>query len=212
MIAAMKTRTYNDEQINRKFLELLPGIRKIAHMAFRDYDPDRQDDAVQEVIAAAFVNVKRLASLGRLGEAKVTPITIFAIKLYRSGRRTGCRQNSKDVMGDHCRSIGRSRIKNFGLAERITDTWQTEAVAINARYPVPQQVAFKMDFGTWFRGLEKRDREIIKALGMGDSTSEVAKKFNVSWGRISQLRRKYAESWFAYIQGTEVESETAEVA
>jgi hypothetical protein len=43
-------------------------------------------------------------------------------------------------------------------------------------------------------------KEIAKDLAFGCSTSEVAEKYGVSAGRISQLRRLLEESWLVFQQ------------
>ena len=50
----------------------------------------------------------------------------------------------------------------------------------------------------WFTTLTKRMKEIARDLACGYSTSEVAKKYGVTAGRISQLRRMLEESWAAF--------------
>ncbi len=195
---------YTDEQVNAKYLELMPLIRQIAQRAFREYDAEKRDDAVQSVLVAAFINVKQLAEKGKLDEAFATPIAWFGVGHYRQGRIGGLPQNSTDVFGETCRYKGRSRIKHFGLAENITDSFESEATATDARYPVHKTVALRIDFfETWYASQSPRDREIIKDLAMGETTGDVAKKYGVSPGAVSQWRRKYADSWYAFINPVE---------
>ena len=68
------------------------------------------------------------------------------------------------------------------------------------RAAVADQVAAKLDVGAWFATLTKRMKEIAKDLAFGCSTSEVAKKYGVTAGRISQLRRVLQESGAAFQQ------------
>ena len=68
------------------------------------------------------------------------------------------------------------------------------------RAPVADQVAAKLDVGAWFATLTKRMKEIAKDLAFGCSTSEVAKKYGVTAGRISQLRRALEKSWATFQQ------------
>jgi DNA-binding NarL/FixJ family response regulator len=63
------------------------------------------------------------------------------------------------------------------------------------RASVPDQVAAKMDVGAWFATLTKRMKQIARDLAFGFSTSEVARKYGVTAGRISQLRRALENSW-----------------
>jgi transposase-like protein len=43
--------------------------------------------------------------------------------------------------------------------------------------------------------LSAKKRRVAEALAQGDSTNDVADEFGVSAGRVSQLRREFAESW-----------------
>ena len=191
---------YTDEQINAKFLELLPLITKTARIAFAKYDTDRREEAVQNVHAMAFYNLKRLAEKGRLEDAKATPLAWYAIKRHSAGRVFGVQSRSTDVMSKCCQLLGRAQIKHYGAGEYVTDTFESTATALDARYPVDRTVQFKIDFfEDWYQRQSPRDKEIIRDLAMGYTTNEVAKKFGVSAGLISQYRKKYAESWYTFI-------------
>lgn len=208
MIAQVETKkkagNYTNEQVNAKFMQLLPLIRQIASKAFKEYSTDRREDAVNDVIASAFINLKQLAEAGKLDEAYATPIAVFAVKRYRSGRRCGVPQSSTDVMAEHCRFLGRVKVHNFGLAEHIADTFESEATAVDARYPVHKTVQLKIDFfQTWFRQQTPRDQQIIRDLAIGETTGDAAKKYGVSAASISQYRRRYADSWYAFINPAE---------
>ena len=60
---------------------------------------------------------------------------------------------------------------------------------------MPDTVAFRVDFADWLQSLRRRDRCIAESLSLGHTTSDVAKRFKVSAGRVSQLRRELAKSW-----------------
>ena len=191
---------YTDEQINAKFLDLLPLITKTARIAFAKYDTDRREEAVQNVHALAFHNLKQLAEKGRLEEAKATPLAWFAIGRHRAGRIFGVSSSSTDAMGEACRHLGRSNVRHYGHCPNISDTFESEATVMDARYPVSKAVQFKIDFfEDWYQQQSPRDKEIIRDLAMGEMPSHVAKKFGLSPARITQFRRKYAASWYTFI-------------
>ena len=48
--------------------------------------------------------------------------------------------------------------------------------------PVPEIVTFRCDFADWLKRLNRRDRRIAETLALGNRTSDVAKRFNVSAG------------------------------
>ena len=197
---AKNVRTYTDEQINAKFLELMPKIIKNAKYAFQNYAADRQDEAIQSVLVTAFENVKQLAEQGRLDDAFATPISRFAIGRHREGRPGGVPSCSTDVTSERCRWLGRSTVKNYGLALQIADSFESMATATDARYPVHKTVALRIDFfENWLKNQTPKDQEIIKDLAYGHSTNDVSRKYGLSAGRISQLRKSYATSWYQFV-------------
>jgi hypothetical protein len=72
--------------------------------------------------------------------------------------------------------------------------WE-DALADNTRSPVPEQVAFRCDFPRWRKNRDKRDRTLIDDLMLGRTTGSVARKYGLSPGRISQLRREFHADW-----------------
>ena len=60
-------------------------------------------------------------------------------------------------------------------------------------------MAFRCDFPAWLGTLSPRNRRIAQFLALGNRTQDVARKFKVSEGRVSQLRREMAESWKAFV-------------
>lgn len=48
------------------------------------------------------------------------------------------------------------------------------------------------------RSFSLRDRRIAEQLAMGEKTSAVANRFELSCGRISQLRRELHDSWHRF--------------
>jgi DNA-binding NarL/FixJ family response regulator len=92
------------------------------------------------------------------------------------------------------------QISNDIEIERQPGNW-IDAMVADKRATVADQVTAKMDVGAWFATLTKRMKEIAKDLAFGCSTSEVARKYGVTAGRISQLRRTLEESWLAFQPG-----------
>jgi hypothetical protein len=63
---------------------------------------------------------------------------------------------------------------------------------------VDELAAFRIDFPAWLTRLAPRQRRIAKFLAVGNSTSEAARHFRLSWGRISQLRRELFLDWLQF--------------
>ena len=55
--------------------------------------------------------------------------------------------------------------------------------------------ACRVDFREWLATLPLRNRKIAEALAVGSTTTEVAERFRVSLGRVSQLRRELHALW-----------------
>jgi hypothetical protein len=74
------------------------------------------------------------------------------------------------------------------------DEWIHDAID-DRRISIADQVALKLDLGAWLRSLCRKTRSVAKDLARGCSTSEVGRKYRLSPGRISQIRRELKSSW-----------------
>ena len=205
MIAiAKKTKTnettkFTDEEVHAKYHELEPSIIQITKIAFRGANPDKREDAVQSSRVHAFNFLKGLAKQGRLDEANASTIAYYAIKSYKCGRIGGIPSSATDVLGERCRILRRATVENFGLAEGAFTYFMSEATRIDGRVSIPRTVALRVDFVEWYQQQSSRDQEIIKDLAYGEGTSDIAKKYGVRPGAVSQWRRKYEKLWYAFI-------------
>jgi hypothetical protein len=104
-------------------------------------------------------------------------------------------------MSQFCQSLGRAKVKHYGICENIADTFESEATATDARDPPDRMVQFRMDFFEgWYHQQSPKDQQIIKDLAMGSTQSEVAKKHGLTSACIAWYRKKYAESWDTFIK------------
>ena len=94
-----------------RFLVMLPLIETHARLVFRRLDPEARDDAVQEVIANAFVAFARLVELQKVDVAYPSALARFAVAQFRDGRRVGNRMNVRDVLSPYAQK--RRRIAKF---------------------------------------------------------------------------------------------------
>ncbi len=53
----------------------------------------------------------------------------------------------------------------------------------------------RIDFDAWLKYLPRRNRRIAQSLAVGNSTTDVAERFDLSKGRVSQLRRELKAAW-----------------
>ena len=192
------TRFY--DAVNARYAEMLPFITKTAMLAFASNGYEARDEAVQNTKVWAFILLHQLAVDGRLAEAKAVPIARFAVGRHCEGRIAGSSTSTVDVMSSYCQNLGRSKVKHYGLAEKISDSFTSEAAATDARYPVARTVQFKMDFFEgWLQQQTPRNKEMIRLLAMGNSPSEVARKLGVSPSCICLWQKRFRASWNDYI-------------
>ena len=179
---------------HRRFLEMLPSIRKYARSAFGHWDGESRDDAVAEVVANATVAFARLAELKKLDLAYPSVLVRYGIAQFRDGRRVGNHLRIGEVLSPYAQRKKRFVVESLDRFDKDADEW-VEAIVEDHRTPVPDQVAFRIDFPRWLTLQNNRNRRIAEALALGHSTGQVARRFKISPGRISQLRRELYRSW-----------------
>ena len=145
-------------------------------------------------ISNAAVAYARLFELGKTDIAYPSVLGRFAVAQVRSGRKVGTRQNSKDVMSRIAQGRHSFAVERLDRYDRQDGQW-IEAVVEDHRTPVADQAAFRCDCPAWLATHPKRLRRIAEFLAASHGTAELAKRFRVSPGRISQIRRELCGSW-----------------
>ena len=107
--------------------------------------------------------------------------------------------NVKDVLSKYCQDHKDVVVERLDTFDEQEGHWEEAVVEDTRNAPVPEIVAFRVDFADWLKSLKRRDRRIAEFLSLGHRTSDAARKFKVSEGRVSQLRRELAESWKAFV-------------
>jgi hypothetical protein len=208
MIAIPKqSRQAASSQHDERFLELVPTIEQYSRRAFRNLQPQSREEAVCSVLAEAYCAYRRLVELGKQDVAYAIPLARFAVARYRAGRCIGNRLNSLDVS-----AFVAQRRRGFSLCSldpADTSSRWADVLADNTLTPIPDQVAFRLDFPAWLRGLNRRDRQLVRFLALGNTTTEAARQFGLTRGRISQLRSELRASWQAFQQDAPQEAVTA---
>lgn len=175
------------------FLVMLPRIRACARHAFRHLNEEAQDEAVVEVIASAFVAFMRLAIQGRASIAYPTVLARYAIAQFRAGRRVGNRLNGHEALAE---CVQRRRGVKVLSLETVTEAGQwIDGLLEDRKTSVPDQAAFRVDFPAWLATHSPRNRQIAEALAAGHCSSDVAERFALSRGRVSQMRNELHQSW-----------------
>ena len=176
-----------------RFECLLPAICRHARMCFRNLPAEARMDAVQETVASAFVAYARLVKLGKEELAYATPLAQFAVRRVRSGRTVGAAVNVNDVTSPWCQY--RRGICVESLHQQDGQPGWCEIV-VEDRHATPADIAAtKIDFEAWLGKLPRRQRAIAEVLATGEGTTHVARRFGLTPGRVSQLRRKLDVAW-----------------
>src|SRR5262249_39913909 len=167
------------DNLPRKFLALLPRIELHARITFRSVRcPDRRADAIAETVALAWQWHVRLAERGKDVRQFPAAFAALAARAVRSGRRLCGHEKCKDVCSpvaqrqhgfqvaylppstrsahEHLYATPQGQVLLDAFEERLRD---------NTLTPVPDQVAFRMDFPAWLRTLTPRDRDLRPKAG-----------------------------------------------
>jgi hypothetical protein len=176
------------------FMALLPDIRRQVRFAFRRLVGERRDDAVQEAIANALVAYVRLYELGKTDVAYATPLATYAVKQVCDGRQVGCPLNSHDVLSLYAQRRQGFTVSRLDRPSEANDSWK-EILVEDPNCTPAELAASRIDFDSWIRRLPRHKRRIASTLAKGETISEAARKFKVTPGRVSQVRRELAESW-----------------
>ncbi len=188
------------EGFNEQFLEMLPKIRRQAKIAFRGRTPEVLEELIEEVVASAYCAFVQLVRRGKAALAYPTPLAQYAIRQVYAGRKVGTRQNSGDVLSPCARRNGQFTVERIDRHDRTTGTWDQLLLEDHSAGPADTAAA-RLDLVAWLRLLSSRNRRIARALAVGETTATVAKEFNLTAGRISQLRKLLCEHWGDFQSG-----------
>ena len=182
---------------HRVFVEMLPAIRTHAKIAFRHLDREAREEAVQEVACNACCAVARLAQLGKLDLAYPSALARFGVAQVNDGRKVGCKLNIRDVLSSHCQRRKKVVVERLDYYDADEDAWRE--ILIEDRHAGPAETAAaRIDIGLWFATLPRKKRRIAETLATGLTTKAAARKFRLTAGRISQLRREFMDAWSEY--------------
>jgi hypothetical protein len=186
---------------HKKFLAMLPKIQEQARYQFRHLKGDHQDEAVQEVICNCCLAYARLVEQGRAEAATWSTLSRYGIAQVRVGRRVGNSLNVKDVTSPHCQLRKQVGMQSLHRWNSQKEEWIE--MVVEDRHSTPADLAsFRIDFREFLRSLSRRNRQIALQLCKGETNEGVARRFRITMGRVSQLRRELCEAWREF-QGLE---------
>ena len=183
------------------FEAIIPAIERHAKIAFRHLDPEAREEAVQETICNACQAFVRLVELGKTDVAYATVLARFGVSQTREGRKVGGKLNCRDILSDYCQQKKSLVVERLDHYDSDEEAWAE--ILIEDRHAGPAETAIvRIDFATWLRSLPGRLRKIALFLANGETTTAAAKRFRVSQGRISQIRKELFLAWHCF-QGEE---------
>jgi hypothetical protein len=146
-----------------------------------------------------------LVQQGRESLAYASVLGSYGVRRVRIGRAAATPNNVRDVSSLYCQLQKGISVERLDQYDREQGGWME--VLVEDRHSGPAEIAAsRMDFADWLSTLSVRDRRIVNDLAAGERTGDVARKFGVSAGRISQMRGQLKESWEAFGEDTNDES------
>ena len=201
MIAAVKPAPVSPVPFDCQdtFVTLLPSIQRYAHQAFHRVRGERREELVQQVVANAYAALVRLSLRDRSDQAHASTLARYAIRQVRSGRCLGSCLNINDLSSYYAQRAKGIRMESLSTPDDQGLDWR-EAL-VEDRHAGPAETASaRIDFSAWLDTLKRPKREIALSLSKGNRTQEVAHRFRLTPGRISQLRQEFHCSWHAFQQ------------
>jgi hypothetical protein len=185
----------------QQFVAMLPTIRRNAQTAANRPPFDRRDEFVQDVVAYAYELFTRLVDRKLRFLAYSTKLAAYAIALVRAGRVVGVRLNRHDILSPQAKRRHGPRVVSLeSPPDRYGRTWR-ESVVDERNFSPADAAAFRLDFQAWLRRLPPQKRAVVTLLAQGETNSATAKHFQVSDGRISQIRRELENDWELFHEG-----------
>ncbi|MGE3806780.1 MAG: hypothetical protein AB7K24_19095 [Gemmataceae bacterium] len=178
------------------FLMILPSIEATAERHFRFLrDASTRADAVADVVAVCWSWFARLWSKGRDARRFPASLAYMAVRHVKCGRRVSGSESTKDVLSYVARRRRGFQLERLEQHGNYDDPVWQEALRDNTRSPVPEQASFRIDFPSWLKSLAQRQRRIVRSMVKGEGTLALARRFGLSPGRVSQLRREFLVNW-----------------
>jgi hypothetical protein len=202
------------DPLGARFLMLLPRIELHARVYFRFLPGDRKEEAVAETVALAWAWYLRLTARGKDATQFASALATFAARAVLSGRRLCGQLPAQDVLSEvaqrrHAFTVQALPQSTRHPFEEVYASVQgqrhidalDEMLRDNTVTPPPEQAAFRIDFAAWRRTRTERDRRLMADLMLGERTSHVSRKYGVTAGRVSQLRRDFHDDWLRFSEG-----------
>lgn len=184
------------DTVQTGFLAILPHVLAHARARFHHLPcAGRRADLAAEAVALAWVWYGRLKRRGKDPGQFVVAFSRLAARAVWNGRRLCGQDKAGDALSPLTHRRQNFAVYSLPVGSSAYGSSFDEALQDNAQTPVPDQVAFRLDFPAWLRTRPRRDRRLIAALMDGERTLDVAHQHGLSPSRVSQLRREFLDDW-----------------
>ena len=195
------------DQVHRDFLSAVPRITAHAGCCFRHLRcRDKRADCTQEMVALCWKWWLRLVERGKNPTAFVSRLATFAARQVSAGRRLCGQEPAKDALSPRAQQRHSFTVNSLPQLSTLTVNPLAEALTDNTVSPIPDQVQFRLDFPAWLTTHTQRNRKIAVEMAKGERTKHLARRFNISPARVSQLRRDLHSDWHQFTGDKEVRS------
>jgi hypothetical protein len=171
------------EMLRDEFARQLPVLEALTEPHFRRLGPEARGEAVQNTICLTWKGYQALCEKGR-GEEEdiIRKVLWWAVKQTKVGRSiTGSGRPGRGTMDAYAAA------RKGGAAFEHTDF----NMLIGDDTPIPDAVAFGIDHPAFMATLTERQQSMALDLAAGMGTTEVARKYGVSPGAVSQFRTRF---------------------
>ena len=175
---------------------ILPKVVAHGRVSFRHIRcRHQQEELLAEMTGLCWRWHLRLAERGKDATRFPTALATFAARAVRSGRRLAGMDRTKDVLSPLAQQRKGFAVGKLPDYSALDGSPLDEALHDNTRTPPDEQCAFRIDFPAWRATHAERDRRLLDDLMLGERTLDVAGKYGLSPGRVSQLRRELHDDW-----------------
>jgi hypothetical protein len=201
----------DNNPLHAAFLALLPKFETHARICFRSIPcPARRADRVAETLGLAWKWYQRLAERGKDVSRFPMAFIAFVAQAVKRGRRVCGQERPHEVFSPVAQQwhdfavealpacTRRSPESLYGLVhgQQDLDAYE-ERLQDNHVTPPPDAAAFRIDFPQFLAGLSDRDRQLAMFLSLGHRASQAATKFQLTPGRVTQLRQRWCQAWYS---------------
>ena len=160
------------------FLMILPEIGRLLRWCFRHEGLDQREELVQDALCKCWAMYARAWERGK--KLPAHGLAWYAWLSTKSGRRF-CWESKRSV-------------QNWTSIDAL-DLDELLACDLKGRWPVADQVAFRIDWAEFVGRCNAKERQAIALLAMGHKRSEVADLLGVSPAWMTQHMNRVYRDW-----------------